>query len=359
MTAPTEAKSLVRATRARESQARESQLRVPDFFIVGHPKCGTSALFEMLRRHPEIYMPDVKETWFFAPELRRTRPGEREHAVQPQPAERAEPVERAPLADTNRSLQQYLSLFADARPDQRIGEATPSYLRSHAAAQRIASVAPQARIVALLREPASFLRSLHLQFVQTRVETETDLRKALALERDRRQGKRMPAHSAQQRDLIYSDIIRYVGQLERYYAAFPPEQVLVLVYEDFRADNQATVRAVLRHLGVSETVRIDAVEANQSVRVRSRRAHELMHSISVGRGPASRTAKAGVKLFTSRRLRRQALRVARRKVAFTEPDPADEELMIELRRRFKSEVFAASEYLGRDLVSLWGYDGIE
>ncbi len=318
-----------------------SDSRAPDFLIVGHPKCGTSALFEMLRRHPEIYMPDVKETWFFAPELRRSRPGPREPESVTQP----------------QALERYLSLFAAARPDQRAGEATPSYLRSRTAAQRIAEVAPDARIVALLREPASFLRSLHLQFVQTNVETENDLRKALALEEDRREGRHVPARSAQPRDLLYADIVRYVEQLRRYHEAFGPEQVLVLIYDDFRRDNEATVRTVLRHLGVRDSP-IEAMDANPTVRVRSRRLHELVHSVSVGAGPASRTAKAGLKLITSRRLRREALRVTRRRVVFAEPRPADEDLMLELRRSFKGEVVALSEYLGRDLVSLWGYDDL-
>ena len=282
-------------------------------------------------------MPDVKETWFFASELRRTGRGRR-------------------ASKTARTLEQYLSLFAAARPDQRIGEATPSYLRSHAAAARIAEVQPAARIVAILREPASFLRSLHLQFVQTHVETEKDLRKALALEDERRRGRRVPSRSAQPRDLLYSDIVRYVDQLRRYHAVFGAEQVLVLVYDDFRNDNEATVRAVLSHVGVSDSSPIQALEANPTVRVRSRRLHELVHSVSVGRDPASRAAKAGLKALTSQRLRHDALRVTRRRVVFAEPRPPDEGLMLELRHRFKGEVVAASEYLGRDLVRLWGYD---
>jgi Sulfotransferase family len=315
--------------------------RAPDFFIVGHPKCGTSALFEMLRRRPQIYMPDVKETWFFASELRRGRAG------------------RGPGKTQATTLERYLSLFAAARADQRTGEATPSYLRSHTAATRIAEVQPAARIVAILREPASFLRSLHLQFVQTHVETEKDLRKALALEDARREGKSIPARSAQPRDLLYSDIVRYVEQLERYYAVFPPEQVLVLIYDDYRDDNAATVRKVLAHVGVDDGFPVQAVEANPSVRVRSRRLHDLVHSVSTGRDPASRIAKAGLKGLTSRRLRRQALRVTQRRMVYTEPHAPDEDLMLELRRRFKGEVAAASEYLGRDLVSLWGYDRID
>ena len=69
-------------------------------------------------------------------------------------------------------------------------------------------------------------------------------------------------------------------------------------------------------------------------------------------------AKRAIKTLTPRQLRRQALFSTQRHLVFAQPGPADEELMAELRRRFKGEVVALSEYLGRDLVALWGYDGL-
>jgi hypothetical protein len=310
--------------------------RVPDFFIVGHPKCGTTALYEMLRRHPQIYMPEGKELWFLAPELRSPRGARGGGRVE--------------------TLSDYLSLFAAARPDQRVGEATPLYLSSHTAAGNIAQLQPAARIIAILREPASFLRSFHLQCVQNHTETERDLRRALALEAQRRQGRRIPAHAPRPKELMYSEHVRYVEQLRRYHAVLPPEQVLVLVYEDFRRDNEATVRAVLRFLEVDDSCAIEALEANPTVRVRSSRLHELVHAVSVGRGPRARVAKESIKALTPRGLRHRALHTTHSRVVYGKPRVPDERLMVELRRRFKGEVVALSEYLGRDLVSLWGYD---
>src|SRR5579859_1629775 len=149
--------------------------RPPDFFIVGQLKSGTTALFEMLRLHPQIFMPDRKEPRFFATEMYERdapRPG-----------------------GTPKTLEEYLTWFEDAGPEQKIGEASAVYLWSHAAARGIADVAPDARIIAIFREPASMLRSLHLELVQIHVETETDLRKALALEASRRRGVNVPAHT--------------------------------------------------------------------------------------------------------------------------------------------------------------------
>jgi hypothetical protein len=312
---------------------------MPDFFIVGHAKSGTTALYEMLRRHPEIYMPEAKEPWFLASDM----------GVRFQPR-------RAGAAP--QTLEEYLALFSDASPTQRVGEASSSYLWSHTAAARIAELQPGASIIAVLREPASFLHSLHLQLVQTHVEVKKDLRKALALEEVRREGKRIPRRSHRPQLLRYSEYVRYVEQLRRYHATFPREQVLVLIYDDFRADNEGTVRGVLRFLEVDDSVSVEAIEANPTVLMRSHQLDDVVHSLSVGRGPVSGAVKGTLKAVTPRGLRRDALRVTLQRVVHRSPDPADEALMLELRRRFEPEVAALSEYLGRDLVKLWGYDNL-
>jgi Sulfotransferase family len=315
--------------------------RVPEFFVVGHHKCGTSALYEMLRRHPQIYMPDVKETWYFSPELRSI--GKR----------------RRPSAGRPETLAQYLALFDGASPGQRLGENSPAYLMSHTAASRIAQAQPDARIIAILREPASFLRSFHLQCLRNHVETEKDFGKAIALEPARRRGKRIPRHSHRPHELLYSDHVRYVEQLRSYEAVFPADRILVLIYEDFRRDNEATLRQVLSFLEVDESVAIEPIEANPSFEVRSPKLHELVRSVYVGRGPVSRGVKASVKSLTSRNVRRELLRVTRRRVVYGQPQRADEQVMLELRRRFRGEVVALGEHLHRDLVSLWGYDQLD
>ena len=316
-----------------------TRLRAPDFFIVGQPKSGTTALYEMLRRHPQIYIPDRKEPRFFASELYIRDP--------PRPG------------GTPQTLDQYLPWFTAAAPEQRIGDASPWYLWSRTAASRIADVQPTARIIAIVREPASFLRSLHLQFVQLYVETETDLRAAIALEGSRREGRDIPCHTFWPQMLLYSDHVRCVEQLRRYAAVFPPEQMLVLIYDDFRHDNEATVRRVRRFLEVDDSIPVEVTNANPTVSVRSRHIHELVHAVSVGHGPLSRAVKSSVKAVTPGGLRRRTLYAAKKRFVFGTPPPPDRELMLELRRRFKGEVVALSEYLGRDLVALWGYDSVD
>jgi hypothetical protein len=319
--------------------------RLPDFFIVGHAKCGTTALYDMLRQHPRIYMPDHKEPWFFA----RSNP-------HPQTS-----GERS-IAFTGRrmeTLDDYLALFTNAKADQLLGEASTSYLWSTSAARAIADVQPKARIVAILREPASFLRSLHLQLLTNRHETEKDFRKALALDDARREDRQIPKFSYWPQALIYSDRVRYVEQLRRYHEVFPSGQVLVIIYDDFRADNADTVRRVLRFLDLEDDLPVEVTEANPTIAVRSVHLNSLTRVIGAGRGPLSGAVKSTLKALTTRRLREDFVYPLRDRLVYRYPGSPDEAVMLELRRRFKPEVTALSEYLGRDLVTLWGYDHLD
>jgi Sulfotransferase family len=314
-------------------------MRVPDFFIVGHAKCGTTALYEMLKRHPEIYMPELKEPAYFAGDVRRR-------------------LQRRAAGPLPQTLDEYLALFAPALPEQRVGEASSLYLWSHEAPGAIARAQPRARIIAILREPASFLHSLHLQLLQNHIETQKSLRKAISLEQARREGRHVPRRSPQPPALQYSERVRYVEQLGRYHEVFARDQVEVLIYDDFRHDNEATVRRVQRFLGVDDRLPIAAAEANPTVQLRSHQLDDLVHAVSVGHGALGSVAKATVKALTPKGLRSRGLQLAQRRVVHGDAPAPDEELMLELRRRFKPEVVALSEYLGRDLVALWGYDSV-
>ena len=129
----------------------------------------------------------------------------------------------------------------------------------------------------------------------------------------------------------------------------------VLIYDDFLADNERVVREVFRFLEIDDSGPIEAVEANPTVRVRSRRASELLGALSAGRSPFARATESTVRTLTSEKVRREALRLMRRAAVDAAPPPPDPALMASLRRRFMSEVVALSDHLKRDLVRLWGY----
>ena len=291
---------------------------LPDFFIVGHQKCGTTALYLMLGTHPQIFLPAIKEPRYFAFDQRSTSA-------------------RRPPAGRPQTLAQYAALFAGARPGQIIGEASPQYLRSRVAAGAIAEVAPGARIIAILREPASFLRSFHLQMVSSGVESERDFARALALEPERRAGRRIPRGCHHPESLMYSEHVRYAEQLRRFHEHFPAEQVQVLIYEEFRADNQATVREVLRFLGADEDEPVQQVDTRPVRAVRSGLLHRVTAEMRRARknpAAAGRLARAADAALPDR-LRGKAVRAGWRRAVYAAPAPPDPQLMLELRRRFE------------------------
>ncbi len=316
--------------------AREGDRRRPDFFVVGHAKCGTTALCRMLDAHPQIFMSTPKETQFLSRSPRLIA------------AHAAGRVTRRP-----QTLDAYLDLFAAAAPELRAGEGSTEYLRAAPAAANVAELCPEARIVTAFREPAAFLRSLHLQLLQVGVESEPDLGRALELEADRRAGRNLPSGCPWPPALRYSEHVRYAEQLRRWQERFGAERVLVTIYDDFRADNEAVVRAVFRFLGVDDGVAIAPLEANPTVRVRSRRAEGAVTSLALGAGPLAGAAKSLVKSLTSTRVRRAALAAARRAAVDTTPAPPDDQLMASLRERFRPEVEELGRLIGRDLAALW------
>jgi hypothetical protein len=329
--------ALIDPQEAREM--REGGRRIPDFFIVGHQKCGTTALYKMIQDHPQVYLPAQKEPRFFITERAR----------RPRDGARGRPA----------TLDEYLALFTDAAPEQRAGEASPQYLQYPQAPAAIAALNPDAKIIALLREPVSFLRSYHMQQLHNRVENEKDFQRAIELEPARRRGERFPPRCDRPSYLLYSDQVRYAEQLSHVYAAFPSEQVLVLIYEEYRRDNEAVVRQVLRFLDVDDTLPVEQIDTAPLKDVRVQRLHHLTTSLQIARqdpGAASPTVRALNALLPE--ALRERLGSSWRRIIYrprAEPDPA---FVSELRRRVKPEVEAISAYLGRDLVGLWGYEEI-
>jgi hypothetical protein len=316
--------------------------RFPDFFLIGQPKTGTTALYEMLSQHPQIHLPDLKEPNYLAEELRR--------AAVPAPDQ---PYFLKVLPSTE---QEYRRLYTGARPDQITADASTLSLWSQTAAANIAAARPDAKVVAIVREPVALLHSLHMQLLQSRVERTSSFSRAIALEAERRERCARPSTGPRwEKTLLYTDHARYVTQLQRYEAALGRDQMLIIVYDDFRADNPGTVGRVLRFLGVDDTVQLSSSRANPSVRIRSSGADHLANSLKMGRGSGWRGAQGLIKLVTPTGLRRRALRFVEQEVIAAAPDPPDPRTAANLCERLHPEVVALSEYLQRDLVALWSY----
>ena len=134
----------------------------------------------------------------------------------------------------------------------------------------------------------------------------------------------------------------------------------MLIYDDLRADNEQTMRRILRFLDVDDSVPIAAAETETLKSVRFPLLHRFATAMRVAeRNPtvSGRTARAVNALIPSG-ARSASVRGRWRRLVYGASPATDEQLMLELRRRFKPEVERFSDYLGRDLVSLWGYDSL-
>ena len=304
--------------------------RWPDFFIVGAPKCGTTAMYEYLRVHPAVFMPSKKEPHYFARDLDRGTYGDGFYFV--------------------RDQARYLGLFAAATGDQRVGEASVWYLYSSEAAGAIAAKAPRARIVAMLRNPVEMLHSLHAQRLASGAEDIRDFAEALAAEPERRLGRRIPPRTFNQKGLWYREVVRYADQLARFFDAFGREQVLVLLYEDFAADPAAAYARVCVHLGVEagSLPQFRVVNPNTVARwawlrdfLRQPPQAALALGRLIGRTPLGGFARGAVR-GTQEWLQRPERRT-----------PLDPALRSRLVAEFSGEVQRTGALLGRDLVALW------
>ena len=297
--------------------------RVPDFYIVGAPKAGTTAMYEYLRTHPDLYLPERKELRYFGSDL--------------------DIRDRQPL-----TAEQYLAYFAPAQPDALIGTAYVWYLYSRRAAAEIAQFSPGARIIAMLRNPVDMLPALHGEHIANGNEDITDFTAALDAEPERRAGRSIPPHAHLPQGLWYTDVPRYAEQLERYFAVFGLERVRVILFDDFVADTAATFRDTLDFLGVRREFGPEAFEpVNVSRRIRSERFRHFL-----ARPP--RLPRLMIRTFVPGRLRRSAYERAKRmniEVAARQPIPPA--TVDRLRTTFAPEIARLSTLLDRDLTALW------
>jgi hypothetical protein len=215
----------------------------PDFFLVGTFKGGSTALYEALRRHPQIFMPFHKEPLYFGDDLTR-RYG-------------------------RFTLDDYLALFKGARAGQRVGEASTWYLYSTSAAREIHDFNPSAQILVVLRNPVDVMYAQHNQLIFNVIEDIPSFADALAAEPDRRAGRRLPPGPINVENLFYRHSVHFVEQLERYFDVFGRDQVHVMLFDDLRTDGQAVVRGCLEFLGVDAALAAAPPAANESRRVRS------------------------------------------------------------------------------------------
>jgi hypothetical protein len=204
-------------------------MALPDFFVAGAPKAGTTALHAALARHPELYLSPVKEPKFFLT------------AQEPPPAQGG-PGDARTYREHIWRRPDYEALFAAAPTGTLRGESTPFYLYRADAQRRIRKLIPAARLIVVLRDPIERAHSNWTHLWSAGLDPVDDFVRACAAEE-----RRIAAGWAD--FWHYVRLGQYGRQLEHLYSVFPREQVLVFRYRSLVAEPARLLDVVCRFLG--------------------------------------------------------------------------------------------------------------
>jgi hypothetical protein len=305
--------------------AAEGTLFPPKAYILGAPKCGTSALAWYLSKHPQIAFSDPKEPHFYADDL----PGLKVRAT----------------------AEEYRACFRPLPDTRLLMEGSVWYLYSAAAVARILRQRPDALFVVMLRHPVKMLASLHRQLIFALDEDEEDFRTAWTLSAARARGERLPRSCRAPEILHYSRTAAFGEMIGRLFSLVGRDRCLVLFQEEMQADTAEVYRRTLEFLGVEHDGRREFPRVNEAARFHSRSLHYLVSRGRSIRETASRPLKRilGVKSLGLIK-RMQAMNTEKVGPAAVPPG-----LSAEIARHYAADMERLCGLLGRDLSAEFGW----
>lgn len=228
-------------------------MTLPNFLLIGAAKAGTTSLYHYLNQHPQIYMSPVKEPRFFAPEFYHTNPNA--------------PIRKGSRQDPL-DIQEYEALFEGATHEIAIGEASTEYLFFPKTAHRIKRHLPNAKLIAILRDPVERAFSAFCYQVRDNCEF-LSFEQALQQETKRIQEKWRPGW-------LYLTGGFYYTQLKQYFDVFDRHQIKIYLYSDLCKNSQAVAQDIYRFLGVDDRIVPDTSKKNISVVPRNKFLHRCI-----------------------------------------------------------------------------------
>jgi hypothetical protein len=286
-------------TEDRSIQRRSANGRLPNFLIVGAPRCGTTSLSSYLSDHPDVFLAPQKEVNYFDYHYRR-------------------------------GVEWYRAQFDGVTAERLVGEASPRYMFDDDSMERMATLVPDARLVAILREPVA--RAYSAYWFRWGLSGE-ELSFEEAIEEELQ-----PGWVPKGRIPPLLPMSRYLPALERVCRYYPRSSLLVLLLEDLRTEPEKTFASLCDFLGVDSSVKPPHLgkPVNRTHRLRYPRLHKAMTRLRAWRRLPFRL---GYKIDAWNR------------VPFEYPD-MDPRTKERLRAMFAEQNTSLASWLGRDL-SVW------
>jgi len=299
-----------------------THMPLPNFFVIGAAKAGTTAFADALAQHTCIYMCPLKEPFFFALDGNPGSP---------------DPAGRGILHRMVWQPQDYMALFADATTERAIGEASTAYLRSPQAARRIKRSLPTSKFIAILRQPADRAYSHHRYMATHNVERAPTLKAAIEEEvAGLRTGWFSGVH--------YKAAGYYHQQLSVYFALFPRDCIKVYLYEDWQRAPQTVLRDAFGFLEVDENFAPQVRQMNVTRTPRSPRVHRLAQLLAQRHGDPTSSMKARARSVVA-----GSLDWIDRTYNLRAPEPFDPTFRRQLTGEYREDILKLQDLIDRDL----------
>jgi hypothetical protein len=237
---------------------------MPNFFIVGAAKCGTTSLYHYLKQHPQVYMSPIKEPNHFSTDI-----DPKNFSQEYKRYEKSKNLDISTYVRGDMNQEQwgayvhdpedYRLLFRFSNQKKAIGEISNSYLYSRLAAHNIRITLPDSRIIIILRQPADRAFS-HYQANLRDGRTTRSFREEI--EHD----DAKPSHGWGISHLYY-ELGLYHEQVKRFLTIFPRDQVKILLFDDLKQDRQHLVNDLFQFLQIDTPSNLDTADTHNEARI--------------------------------------------------------------------------------------------
>lgn len=229
---------------------------VPNFFIIGAPKCGTTALSEYLKMHSKILFSNPKEPWYFSHDL---------------------------VGSSNyKSYSDYINkCYANYNIKHvAIGEGSVIYMYSDTAVSEIMSINKDAKFIVMIRQPIDMVCSLYYQLLRDGQEDSESFVTAWRLQYERSLGRSLPRLCKIQKLLQYGLMGKFSIHLSKLYNLVPKENILVIKYDNFFNNPAEGYQCVLEFLSVDNEPVGDFPVVNAAIEPKSLLLHKAINTIA-------------------------------------------------------------------------------
>jgi hypothetical protein len=291
---------------------------MPNLFLIGAAKAGTTALYDYLTQHPQVFLSQVKEPMFFSREEYYAR-----------------------------GLDWYEDVYFEGAEDYPVrAEATPHYLYwSEKVAPRIKEVYGErpVKFIASFRDPVSRAYSWYWNMVREGRE-DLDFDEALQVEERRLRQNHYELYQLGSMVYGYSAGSRYASLLQPYLELFSLENFIFVFQDDLKSRVNETCEEIFEFLGIDSSTQINTSNSNPAAMPRSRLLHKTLRQRSL--------FKEFIKPFIPMRVRRplksKLMDVNLKETPYV---PLDRQLAHELRLSYRTEIEKLEKITGRELSS--------